>query len=179
LKWDRREIGTWLSAQGKRYRYVLLVLAVGLVLLKWPESTERQTQSVQVEEATVTDEQLLDLDQLERRLEEALEEIRGVGRATVILTLRSSSQQIYATEGESTVDAEGGSSETTNVARISTGSGTEEALQVMELAPTFQGALVVCDGGENSAVKLAVTQSVAALTGLGSDCISVCGRDGS
>ena len=62
------------------------------------------------------------------------------------------------------------------LARISTGSGSEEALRVMEIYPSFQGALVVCDGGNSASVRLAVTKSVAALTGLSTEKISVCGR---
>ena len=56
---------------------------------------------------------------------------------------------------------------------LSTDSG-EEAVLVTQRYPTFQGALVICPGGEDPAVRLALTQAVAALTGLGSDRITVC-----
>ena len=49
---------------------------------------------------------------------------------------------------------------------LSTDSG-EEAVLVTQRYPTFQGALVICPGGEDPAVRLALTQAVAALTGLG------------
>ena len=39
--------------------------------------------------------------------------------------------------------------------------------------PTYRGALVVCQGGGDAQVRLAVTAGVAALTGLGSDRITV------
>ena len=39
--------------------------------------------------------------------------------------------------------------------------------------PTYQGALVVCDGAERASVRLAVTQAVSSLTGLGSNKIAV------
>ena len=42
------------------------------------------------------------------------------------------------------------------------------------LTPQFQGALVVCPGGGDPAVQLRLLEAVSALTGLGSDRISIC-----
>ena len=39
--------------------------------------------------------------------------------------------------------------------------------------PTYRGALIVCQGGDRAEVKLAVTEAVAALTGLSADRITV------
>ena len=49
-------------------------------------------------------------------------------------------------------------------------------MTVEETGPQFQGALVVCDGGNNPTVKLQVLNGVAALTGLGADQISISQR---
>ena len=38
---------------------------------------------------------------------------------------------------------------------------------------TYRGALVVCQGGDQAAVRLAVTEAVMALTGLPADRITV------
>ena len=43
--------------------------------------------------------------------------------------------------------------------------------------PSFRGALVVCPGGDDPQVQLAITQAVSALTGLGSDRITICAGD--
>ena len=40
--------------------------------------------------------------------------------------------------------------------------------------PVFQGALVVCEGADQAQVRLAMTQAVSALTGLGTDRITIC-----
>ena len=56
---------------------------------------------------------------------------------------------------------------------ISTGSG-EETVLITQKYPTFQGALVVCRGGDDPVVQLTLTRAVSALTGLGSDRITVC-----
>lgn len=39
--------------------------------------------------------------------------------------------------------------------------------------PTYRGALVVCQGGDQASVRLAVTEAVTALTGLPADRVSV------
>ena len=39
--------------------------------------------------------------------------------------------------------------------------------------PEYRGALVVAQGADNAAIKLAITQAVAGLTGLSSDKITV------
>ena len=56
---------------------------------------------------------------------------------------------------------------------IGSGSG-QEAVQLTRRYPTFQGALVVCEGGDDAGVRLLMTQAVSALTGLGTDRITVC-----
>lgn len=54
------------------------------------------------------------------------------------------------------------------------GTGSQEVVPLQTLAPEFQGALIVCQGGGDPAVRLNVLQAVSALTGLGADKISIC-----
>ena len=39
--------------------------------------------------------------------------------------------------------------------------------------PTFRGAVILCDGADSDAVRLQITQAVAALCGISSDHISI------
>lgn len=103
-------------------------------------------------------------------MEAALSEINGVGEVTVVLTLRSSGEDVLAQD-----TSEGASTDRETVI-VSTGSGTEEAVSVKTIYPEFQGALVVCDGAGSAGVKLEVLQAVSAITGLSSDQISICQR---
>ena len=41
------------------------------------------------------------------------------------------------------------------------------------LLPTFRGAVVLCDGADNAQVRLAVTQAVGTVCGIGSDKVTV------
>ena len=56
---------------------------------------------------------------------------------------------------------------------MDSGSG-QEAVLLMQRYPTFQGALVVCEGGDNAEIRLLMARAVSALTGIGTDRITVC-----
>lgn len=160
-----------LQNQLGKYKYVAIILCLGVVLMLWPTRSQEDTQNqAETQSAQQTDLQNFDLEELERRMETALSEINGVGEATVVLTLRSSGEDILAQD-----TSEGSTSDRETVI-ISTGSGTEEAVSVKTIYPEFQGALVICDGAGNAGVKLEVLQAVSAITGLSSDQISICQR---
>ncbi|MBQ9166282.1 MAG: stage III sporulation protein AG [Oscillospiraceae bacterium] len=147
----------------EKYRYVLLVLAVGLIFLLLPADREAQTTQEEASAQTLTTEVWLDRE--ERRLAAALSAIDGVGETLVVLTLESGPESVLAS------DVDGERQETVIV---STGSGHEETVTVQELSPRLQGALIVCQGGGNDKVRLLVLQAVEALTGLDANQISIC-----
>ena len=114
-----------------------------------------------------------DLGALERRMEEALSRIEGAGEVSVVLTLRSGTRQVLAQDVSSARSQEDQEEDRTTVV-VSAGSGREEAVALQQIYPQFQGALVVCAGGDDPAVQLKLVEAVSALTGLGSDKISIC-----
>ncbi len=150
---------------GKRYFYVLLAAAAGVVLLAWPAGKSAQQESAAGEAETV----FYDLEETEERLAAVLGEIRGVGRVRVMLTLKELGEQRYAADEEAGADREKRS-----LVVLNRGSGVQQAVPVSRGAPVYQGALIVCTGGDDPAVRLAVTGAVADLTGLGADRITVC-----
>ena len=164
-----------LAARLAKFRLPALILCLGVVLMLLP-GKNRTTQQITADAAAQTSERF-DLTALEHQLSGALSEISGVGECTVVLTLRSSGEQVLAqdtSEGASS-DTETASSDTETVI-ISTGTGTEEAVSVKTIYPEFQGALVICEGADQAGVKLDVLKAVSAVTGLRSDQISICQR---
>lgn len=155
----------------QKYKLVLLVMVVGLVLLLWPAAGE----SVQTAAAGTASGQVseFDLTQVEEKLERILSRIDGAGRVSVALTVKNGVERVYATNDAWSQSGDAQEEEAETVV-ISTGSGTEEVVLVQQRYPAFQGAVVVCDGGGDPATKLLITQAVADLTGLGTDRISVC-----
>lgn len=156
----------------KKYRLVLLVLAAGVVLLLWPSGSAGPAgaSAPGPAEAPGPD---FDLAGLEAKLERVLSKIDGAGEVTVALTVRDGVEQVYAFDEAVSRDGDGQERKRETVV-ISTGSGTEEVVAIQQRYPAFQGAVVVCQGGGSPEIRLLVTQAVAALTGLGTDRISVC-----
>lgn len=165
MKWKWPEAARqWKGALGK-YGYVLLVIAAGAVLLLLP-SGGRDSPG---EEAPAREE-TFDLEAFEEKLERTLSQIEGAGETKVVLTLDGGSRQVLARDQER--DGEGGGSNT--VVTVGKGSGQQEVVPLQTVAPEFRGALVVCPGGGNAPVRLKLIEAVSAVTGLGSDRISVC-----
>ena len=143
-----------------RYRLVWLAILAGLVLLLLPSGRDRETPAAQPEAA------VFDLSETEHRLGETLSRIDGAGEVTVLLSLRDGPKRVLAQNRQ-----EGG--ERTETVVLSRGGGSQETVTVQELSPGYQGALLVCEGGDDPRVRLALTQAVSALTGLGADKISI------
>ena len=153
-----------------QYKYVLLVVAVGAALLLLPPLWERGEGG---EGREMAEEQPDSGAELEARLSRVLSKIDGAGEVEVVLTLKSGPQQVLAQDVDTTLDDRGTQSALTSVV-ISRGGGEEEAVVIQQLSPQYQGALVVCSGGDDPQVRLRIVEAVAALTGLGADQISVC-----
>ena len=153
----------------KKYKYVALVVLAGVVLMLLPSGKgEQQTvsdQPVNVSEA-------YSLAETEKRLEQLLGRIRGVGQVQVMLTLKSgSSLQLAENRSTSLRDTE--NRQDRDVVTLNRGSGYEDVVVTEQTYPVYQGAVVVCQGAGDSGVNLAVIQAVSVLTGLGSDKITV------
>jgi stage III sporulation protein AG len=153
-----------------RYKCVLLVLAAGVVLLLLPSGTDREETSAQ---PAAQGEEDFSVEALEEKLADTLSQIDGAGQVQVLLTVESGMKRVLAQDTSVEQDESSVQRETETVV-ISTGSGTQEAVLVQQIYPKFQGALVVAEGGADPAIQLKLAQAVAALTGLGTDKISIC-----
>lgn len=149
----------------KKYRYVLLVLLAGILLMLLPgKKTEKTVSKSETLSFSLAD--------TEQRMADVLRQIEGVGRVKVMLTLKSGSTLQLAEDNSSTQrDAE--LRRDSEVVTLNRGSGQQEVVVTQETYPVYQGAVIVCDGAASSTVRLAVTEAVAVLTGLPSDKISV------
>ena len=148
----------------EKYRLVWLVILAGLILLMLPMGEEEEP----VQETTTATTQF-DLAALENRLEEALSKIDGAGEVTVVLTIQNGPRQVLAQD----VDRRTGEGENTETVILSRGSSAQETVAVQELYPSYQGALLICEGGDDPDVRFKLTEATSALTGLGADKISI------
>jgi len=154
----------------EKYKFVLLTILAGIVLLLLPTGDgQRQGQEGSADLPAGESGESFRVEEMERKLERALSQIDGVGDATVVVTVSGGSRQVVAQDAqrsdqESSVDT----------VIVSKGSGVEAPVVLQELYPRYQGVLVICDGGGEPAVRLKLVEAVSALTGLGADKISIC-----
>ena len=165
-KWTELPRRLW--ALAGRYQYVLLVLAAGALLLLLPSGGREEAEPA----GTAAEAEPFDLEGFEEKLAETLSQVQGAGKTRVVLSLDSGSRTVLAQDVER---QEGGGAST--VVTVGRGSGSQEVVPLQTVAPSFRGALVVCPGGGDPQVRLRLVEAVSALTGLGSDRISVCQGD--
>ena len=152
-----REASGRLRALIGRYKIPILAASLGLLLLLWPGSAEKQETDApgQTSERSLTE--------MEEKLETLLQRVDGAGEVRVMLTLADLGETVYQTD-ETIRD--GGRERKTVLA-------DKAPIAVQVRQPQFQGAVVVCEGAGRASVRLAVTEAVASLTGLSSDKITV------
>ena len=151
-----------------KYKYILLVCTVGVLLMLWPEKPMKTTAKPQTGGLPTSE-------SLEVRLQTLLEEMDGVGKARVVLTVENGEETRYAydrTDSENHTESSGSASRQAELVTVSQ-SGGQTPVPVGTIAPEYRGAVVVCQGGGSAAVRLAVTQVVQSLTGLSADRIVI------
>lgn len=163
-----------LRAAGK-YKAVLLVIAAGVICLLWPSGGGGDKEESFTEKTSASDRDLQELEEIRTEMEEILGHIRGVGQLQLMLTVDRGREQVLA--GDTTLSYSGPTASPEDYSRSSetvvlSGDGGSVVV-TQEVWPKFRGALVVCEGAEDPAVQLEVIEAVSALTGLGSDKISV------
>ena len=156
-----------------KYKFVGLTVLIGVGLLLWPsgKKTTATTISTPAAAALAAAERDLQTD-----MEEILGTISGVGQVKVLLTVDSDGERQLAQNTElaysgSTAAPEDYSRRSETV--LVDGTAGDGTVVVRTVYPTYRGALVVCQGGDRAEVKLAVTEAVAALTGLSADRVTV------
>ena len=163
-----------------KYKYIFLVFAAGLVLILLPTNKKADSKESDISSSELYD-AVFSLDEQEEKLEKILSEISGAGQVSVMLTLKSSTERIVASDVETdtseTSDAAGEAEtkreESAATVIVSSGNGLESAITLKYIYPEYQGALIVAEGADNPNVKLKLTEATGALTGLGADKISV------
>ena len=155
-----------------RYKYAILVALIGAGLLLWPGEGlwgffGERPEALPKEETGAAEVQTI-----QREMESILGAMTGVGQVRVMLTAESDGERKLAQDTELRYSGSTAAPEdyTRTSETVLTNGG---AVVVQSRYPTYRGALVVCEGGGNPEVRLAVTEAVAALTGLPTDRVTV------
>ncbi len=143
----------------KKYRYVALILLVGLVLMCLPEgnSTEDADTAPTLPQATPD---------IARSLEQILSQVDGAGEVKVLLTQSEGARTVYQTD-------RGSDGTSANTVIITDSDRAQQGLVRQTDPPVYLGAVVVCRGADDPKVRLAIVEAVSDATGLGADRITV------
>ena len=150
----------------KKYRYALLVIIAGIILLTLPNGeSEKEIAAPQTahEQTTIP---------LEQALTELLGMIQGAGKVEVLLTESQGERILYQTDetrssGEHTNDIR------SNTVLITEDDRSETGLVKQRIPPVYQGAVILCQGADSAGVRLSIVEAVMSVTGLTSDKITV------
>lgn len=148
-----------------KYKYICVALIAGIVLLLLPNKSDTVNIATSNPEHI---EQNLD----ETVLAELLESIEGAGKVKVMLSIALGEKTVYQIDENISGTADNMNKKTEAV--IVTDSQRNETGLINQInPPVYLGAIVVCQGGDTPSVKLAITQAVSRITGLGADKICV------
>jgi len=157
-----KKIGTFLN----KYRYVMLVLVIGLVMILLPSNKKDQT--VAKQEEVSSKENIIETEELEA----LLQTIHGAGKVKVMLSIAHGEEIIYQKDVD--VSCSDGNNSTKDETIVISNSDRNETGLVRQInPPAYLGAIVICEGAENANVRLSITRAVSKITGLSTEHICV------
>lgn len=149
----------------RKYKYVAVVLAVGIILMLIPSGKESaKDTALPTDEARILS--------VEERLTQILRQVKGAGEVQVLLTEALGEETIYQTD-EDLSQSDASSSSRGNTVTITDSQRNEQGLVRQQNPAQYKGAIVVCQGGDQPTVRLAILDAVSKVTGLGADKISI------
>jgi stage III sporulation protein AG len=109
---------------------------------------------------------------VEERLAQILRQVKGAGEVQVLLTEASGEETIYQINGN-TSSSDTSSSSKQDTVTITDSQRNEQGLVRQKNPPKYMGVVVVCQGGDQATVRLAIIDAVSKAIGLGADKISI------
>lgn len=111
----------------------------------------------------------------EKRLREILQQIDGVGKAEIMLTVNSTEEYVYAEEIKSGISQDGDkiSNQNENQYVFKGNSSDKEALVKKIISPQINGVVIVCEGGDKSTVAESIYEAVSTALDISSNKIYV------
>ena len=150
-----------------KYKYVALVLIIGIVLMMTPAKNSSQSETQSQPIASMANEL-----SMEERMEKILSCVSGAGQVKVMLSIAKGESAVYQTDSSYSQN-ENHTDTKTQTILVTDSNRNESGLIYQKNPPIYQGAIILAQGAENPQVKLAIVDAVMDVTGLGADRISV------
>lgn len=160
---------TFLSGDSKKIKIIVAIGLIGIILIFTSNLFESDKQETAKADTGISYEEYTD--QLEKRLKSLISAIDGVGQCEVMITLENTTESVYATDveiknGDNSLDQK-------DKYVIYDSEKGETPVLIKEYLPKVQGVTIVCSGGENTAVKEKIIQSVTSLFNIPTNRVSV------
>lgn len=147
---------------GKGLKLIVIVGLIGMALILiseiMPNDKKSELEKNSAYSADTTDFQK----ETERKLEDILNSVRGVGKARVMVTVKGTEEYIYAEEEKNSVNADGAKQikQKENKFLVIDSGGEKEALLKKIINPQINGVVIVCEGGDNAKVCESIYKTV-------------------
>ncbi len=149
--------------KNKNVLVIVIGCVCGLLLILLGNVSEKDNSEGAVNESMYSTEELEGYTEaLEKKVTSLISHIGGVSDVNVLVTVEISKEKVYATAGDNK-----------DYVIITDASGNESALTVAEINANVRGIAVVCNYGENEALKMELINMLASLFNIGSNRISV------
>ncbi len=164
------------AGMGKKW-LPLLVAVVGVVLLlaanRLPQYTHAATDSTdRGGESVAEDELAIYTTTLTQQIEELCSCVEGAGQVRAAVSLQGGFTYLYAADSEQKSDGEGGEQSSESYITVGNGS-SESAVLLTRVPPAVRGIGIVCQGGDDPAVRAEIISLLSAAYGVGSNRIYV------
>lgn len=154
---------TSIAAYWKKYRYIGIVLLAGLLLISFPQ---------QKPDSSVPETTTIRTETMEQSLSSLLSKLSGAGKVEVLLSRKSGEETIFQLDEDRTSGTDRTELRTDTV-MVTDAQRNETGLIRQVNPPVYLGAVILCQGADNAAVRLSVVEAVKSATGLSSDRITV------
>lgn len=159
----------------------ILIMAAGILLLaaSFPvKNDDKENVYTQPEKENSGTGSFSDYEEyMERRLEKLLANVDGVGKISVMITFKETSEKVLISEGEKSessikeTDSSGGTRDTHEYSEsqnylIDKTNGYESPYVIREIKPQAEGVVVIAQGASDPNVVSAITSAVEALLGV-------------
>lgn len=166
---------------------IILIAIAGIVLLlanfsEWKNAISEKTEKKE-EKMVQTDQNDAYVSALENKLVHILENVDGVGKAEVMITLKSSKESVLnkdLSEEKQTEEERSGETQKVNKNQkkqeetiLSDSSGNSAPYVIKELEPEISGIVISCEGAGNKVVEASVLEAVQVLFGVSANHIKV------
>lgn len=169
---------SFLNKSGKEKITIIVLIGVLLLVVSLPVKNNNNSTAEETSLAQSTSGEPVDYeDYIETKLKGILTQVEGVGKVNVVVTLKSTSEKILATDDSYSqeqleeTDSSGGSRRSSTTSGSSTNifydtSQGSQPYVKLENMPEVEGIIIVAQGGGDGTVASNITSAVEALLGV-------------